>query len=47
MAALGLAWLPEYTAKAVPNTPVVEISVTDTDPQRAQAVANELANQLG
>lgn len=46
MAALGLSWLPGYTARVVPNTQLVELSVTDTDPQRAQAVANEIAAQL-
>jgi succinoglycan biosynthesis transport protein ExoP len=44
--ALGLSWLPEYTARVVPNTQLVELSVTDTDPQRAQVVANELVTQL-
>ncbi len=46
MQALGLAWLPDYTARVVANTQLIEISVTDTDPQRAQAVANELTNQM-
>lgn len=46
MAALGLSWLPEYAARAVPNTQLIEIAVTDTSPERAQAVANELGNQL-
>ena len=46
MAALGLEFLPGYAAKALPNSQLVEISVTDTDPARAQAVANELVNQL-
>jgi tyrosine-protein kinase len=46
MAALGLKWLPTYTSLALPNSQIIEITVTDTDPQRAQAVANELANQL-
>jgi succinoglycan biosynthesis transport protein ExoP len=46
MEALGLQWLPEYISMAVPNSQIIEISVTDTDPYRAQAVANELANQL-
>ena len=46
MAALELGALPEYVARALPNTHLVEIAVTDTDPARAQAVANELANQL-
>lgn len=45
-AALGLAWLPEYTAKMVEGTGLLEITVIDTDPARAQAVANEVANQL-
>jgi polysaccharide biosynthesis transport protein len=44
--ALGLTWLPSYTARAVPNNQLIEIIVTDTSPERAQAVANELARQL-
>ena len=44
--ALGLTWLPDYTARAVPNNQLIEISVIDTSPERAQAVANELARQL-
>jgi polysaccharide biosynthesis transport protein len=44
--ALGLSWLPDYTARVVPETQLVELSVTDADPQRAQVVANELVNQL-
>ena len=39
-------WLPEYSARTVPNTQLIEITVTDTDPARAQAVAKELVNQL-
>ncbi len=46
MAALGISWLPQYQSRVVPNTQFVEISVTDTNPKRAQIVANELANQL-
>ena len=46
MAALGLSVLPAYTARTVPSTQLIEISVTDTDPARAQAVARELVNQL-
>jgi succinoglycan biosynthesis transport protein ExoP len=46
MAALGIEWLPEYQSKVVPNTQMVEISVSDTNPQRAQVIANELARQL-
>ena len=45
-AALGLSWLPAYTAKMVPNAQLLEIQVIDTDPERAAAVANEVANQL-
>ena len=46
MATLGLGLLPEYSARTVPNTQLGEITVTDTDPVRAQAVAKELVNQL-
>ncbi|MBM4457728.1 MAG: polysaccharide biosynthesis tyrosine autokinase [Chloroflexi bacterium] len=46
MAALGLNWLPEYTVRVVANTQLLEITVVDTSPPRAQAVAAELANQL-
>ena len=46
MTALGLDWLPSYIARPVPNNQLIEINVRDTSPQRAQAVANELANQL-
>lgn len=46
MDALGINWLPQYQARVVPNTQMVEISVTDTNPQRAQIIANELAQQL-
>lgn len=44
--ALGIDWLPAYTARVVPNTQLLEILVTDTNPQRAQIIANELARQL-
>ncbi len=46
MKALGLLWLPEYRVTVPSNTLLLEINVTDTDPLRAQAVAQELANQL-
>jgi capsular exopolysaccharide synthesis family protein len=46
MDALGLNDLPEYLARALPNTQLIEITVKDIDPARAQAVANELAAQL-
>lgn len=44
--ALGMTQLPEYIATALPNTQLIEIVVNDSDPQRAQTVANELAAQL-
>jgi capsular exopolysaccharide synthesis family protein len=46
MQALGLQWLPAYYASTLPQSPVLEIVVSDNDPARAQTVANELANQL-
>lgn len=46
MAALGLDWLPPYVVRVIPDTQLIEISVSDTDPYRAKAVAEELANQL-
>lgn len=46
MKALGIDWLPTYNVRVVPNTQLIEISVTDTDPARAQVIANELARQL-
>jgi polysaccharide biosynthesis transport protein len=46
MQALGITWLPSYSARTLPNTQLIQIVVTDTDPRRAQIIANELANQL-
>lgn len=46
MNALGLDKLPTYSAHTVPNSPFIEIMVTDINPARAQIVANELANQV-
>ena len=46
MNALGMQGLPEYIAQALPNTQLIQITVNDTDPERAQRVANELATQL-
>jgi succinoglycan biosynthesis transport protein ExoP len=46
MQALGIDWLPEYLARALPNTQLIEIAVTDVNPLRAQVVANTLADQL-
>ena len=44
--ALGMNQLPAYIARALPNTQLIEITVNDTVPERAQIVANELATQL-
>lgn len=46
MTELGLSWLPGYLARTVPNTQLIEIAVTDSNPERAMVVANELARQL-
>ena len=46
MQALGLSFLPDYQATAQEEGQFIEIAVTDTIPERAQAVANELARQL-
>lgn len=43
---LGLSRLPDYTVSHQPNTQLIKIDVTDTNPDRAMAVANELARQL-
>lgn len=43
---LGLEELPINNAYALPNSQLMEIVVTDSDPMRAMAVANELAIQL-
>ena len=45
-AALSLERLPNYLARAVPGRQFIEVLVTDSNPLRAQVVANELANQL-
>jgi polysaccharide biosynthesis transport protein len=44
--ALGMDDLPDYMAQALPNTQIIQITVNDTNPERAQRVANELATQL-
>jgi len=46
MQALELTWLPEYLARTLPLTQLIEIGVKDSNPLRAQVVANELAHQL-
>ncbi len=46
MAQLGMTWLPAYSARQVPGTQLMELTVIDTDPIRAQAVAQALIDQL-
>lgn len=46
MESLGIDWLPPYTVRVVENTQLIEILVTDSNPERAQIIANELAYQL-
>lgn len=46
MRALGLNSLPQYSAVAQPQSSIIRITVTDVNPLRAQAVANELGRQL-
>ncbi|NLE57102.1 MAG: hypothetical protein GX616_01985, partial [Planctomycetes bacterium] len=46
LAALSLPKLPPFSVRMIPNTQLIEIAVVDSSPARAQAVANELANQL-
>ncbi len=46
MATLGMDWLPEYSARQVPGTQLMEINVIDTDPVRAQVVGQALIEQL-
>lgn len=44
--ALGLTWLPSYDIIAVPNSQLIQVTVSDTDPNRAYIVATELINQV-
>ncbi len=44
MDALGMNWLPEYSARV--SGQLLEVTVVDTDARRAQQVAQELARQL-
>jgi len=46
MEALGINWLPTYNVRVVPNTQLIEIAVSDTNPERAQIIADMLAEQL-
>jgi capsular exopolysaccharide synthesis family protein len=46
MEALQLRGLPDYSVHALPKTQFIEVLVLDTNPERSQAVANELAHQL-
>ncbi len=44
--ALGIDWFPSYNVRVVPNTQLIEITVSDTNPARAKIIADELASQL-
>lgn len=44
--ALGIESLPDYTVTVLPDSQLIEIVVSDVDPGRAQAVADEIASQL-
>ncbi|MGD2206541.1 MAG: polysaccharide biosynthesis tyrosine autokinase [Anaerolineae bacterium] len=47
--ALGLSFVPraeDISARLVPGTQFLEISARDTDPERARAIANAIAQQL-
>jgi capsular exopolysaccharide synthesis family protein len=46
MTALGVSSLPNYEVMVPQQTQLIEIAATHTDPAFAQAVANEIANQL-
>ncbi|HSM56419.1 MAG TPA: polysaccharide biosynthesis tyrosine autokinase [Candidatus Sulfomarinibacteraceae bacterium] len=46
MEELGLSSLPGYAVTPLPRTQLMIITVNDTSPERAQAVANALAQQL-
>ena len=46
MQALGLSQLPQYSVTLVPNTQLLEINVVGANPERVQAVAQEVARQL-
>ena len=46
MTSLGVDWLPKYSVRSVPNTHLLEITVTDADPRLAQATADALAREL-
>lgn len=44
--ALNMQWLPDYEVDVEPDSPMIEVTVYDNEPQRAQAVANELVHQI-
>lgn len=46
METLNLDWLPQYRVIALPNTQMIEITTIDSNAKRAQAVTQEVANQL-
>lgn len=46
MAILGIEWLPDYWAQALPNSQIIEVQVYAQDPILAHDVAETLAEQL-
>jgi succinoglycan biosynthesis transport protein ExoP len=46
MESLGIGWLPAYNVQLVPNTQLLEITVSATDPSLAQAAADALAQAM-
>jgi capsular exopolysaccharide synthesis family protein len=46
MEALEITWLPQFNVRVIPNSQLIEITVIDIFPERAQIIASELAKQL-
>lgn len=46
MDALGMSWLPFYWVQALPNSPIIEVTVSSEIPELSRDVANEVVNQL-
>jgi capsular exopolysaccharide synthesis family protein len=46
MQAVGITELPDYDVAALTSGPFLEIKVTDTNPEMAATIANELAKQI-
>lgn len=46
MSALDMTWLPFYWVQALPNSPIIEVTVSSEIPEISRDVANEVVNQL-